>query len=1562
MRPILSLIIALSFFLPINSFAQTPVWGFKIGGAGLDEGHYCKVAPNGNVCVVGKFSNTVDLDPGVGVYNITSNGQTDAFVACYTPTGGFLWGFGVGGTSYDGAWTIAFDASSNIIVTGFFQGGADFDPGAGAAIIPYAGGTGLTYEGDGFVAKYSSTGVYQWAKGLGGSTVYDITQAVGTDALNNVYVGGVFSGSMVVSGTITLTGNTNYLIKYDPAGNVIWARNFGSVADGFTRAMEVRGASLYITGYFRATSNFNPWGTPAIVTAVNVYDAFVAKYDTAGNFVFVQQISGPGNDDEFWNLTLDASENIYVSGITNSSAVTFNMASPGTSTVTSPGGGGNRDILMAKYSSSGVYQWGRVLGSSGDDVGFGVDILGGNLYSIGYFSGTVDFDPSAAVASLTSAGLGDIYLAKYNLAGNYRCAYRTGNTTDDIGYGICHDLAGNMYTTGQFGGASTDFDPGTPTFPLTSSGGVDGYLVKYQFNAPTPITGSLTGDTVCPGQTAQLTVTVTSGLTGPYDISYTDGTTIYTATGVISGVPFTVAVAPAATTTYSIVSLTTTGLNPCAATSGAPLGTATIIVGAPPITITSTITNCYTDSFIANAGYTNYTWSFGDGGTSTLNPVTHTYSATGTYTVTVIGASSSGCSDTASLIITIPPIHTVKLGNDTTICGSAIITLAPWLTYPVGTTYTWSTGATTPTTTVNTSGTYTLGVKIGACTVYDTIVVTMLPGVNLNLGNDTTICGGDSVILRSIQPAGSFYLWSTGKTTDSIHVKTSGVYTLRVTNSSGCARYDTISITVLPPLLVNLGVDTSFCAGATLTLGSYVSYPPTATYLWSTTDITPTINVTTSGTYSLSVTIGPCTVTDSRAVTVNPNPVVNLGNDTTICGGDSVVLISTQPAGSTWAWSNGKTTDSIHVKTTGVYILDVTNSGCSKKDTIAITVLPVLTVNLGPDITVCSDATTTLSSSVTYPPAATYLWSTGATTSSITVTTSGTYSLTVTLGSCSATDAITVTVRPSPVVNLGNDTTFCIGDSIILSSVQPAGSTWAWSTGSTLDSIHVKTTGSYSLTVTNSFGCSKTDVIEVIVSTGVTVDLGPDSLSCNGAAVTLQSAFTYPGSATYLWSTGSIAPALTVTTSGQYWLRVIDGGCPGFDTVNISIIYDTMTFYNFDTTICAGAAIQGAASGNPGLSFMWIPTVGVDFPFTNNPTITPDTSTTYTVITSMGGCPPKSNSFRINVQPNPTVSLGGNRVVCRHDTLHIAAFVSPTWFTGYTYTWSPGTAFDDSLAAAVAYTGDTTVKVKVVVSTSKGCASADSAMVTVYPADTLDPMPAVSVCPRKTVQLSPTTKGGASTYKWASSMYLASDTASLQIIKPITSITYTVISTNTYGCSDTGAVDVTVHPGATIFLGDSVTIYPGESFQISPQTNCTYFTWSPATGLSNRYISNPVATPEANTRYVVHAMNEYGCEVEDTLHVYVSTESILGLPNAFAPGSGPNNLFRIYKRGLATLNYFRIFNRWGNLVYESRDIDAGWDGTYKGTLQPFGVYVYEIEAVTSTGKLFRKAGNVTLIK
>ena len=218
------------------------------------------------------------------------------------------------------------------------------------------------------------------------------------------------------------------------------------------------------------------------------------------------------------------------------------------------------------------------------------------------------------------------------------------------------------------------------------------------------------------------------------------------------------------------------------------------------------------------------------------------------------------------------------------------------------------------------------------------------------------------------------------------------------------------------------------------------------------------------------------------------------------------------------------------------------------------------------------------------------------------------------------------------------------------------------------------------------------------------------------------------------------------------------------------------------------------------------------------------------------------------------------------------------------------------------------------------------------------------------------------TYRWSPSLYLNSTTIPVVIVHPENGVHYTLVASNQYGCTDTAEAQVSVYPAAVINLGDSVTLYPGETYQLNPLTNCSSCMWTPPGGLTNPYISNPVASPEISTKYILYGQTSQGCFTRDSINIDVSAESLLALPNAFSPGSGPNGEFKILIKGIATLNYFRIWDRWGVMVFETSDISKGWDGTYNGVPQPMGVFIYQVQAVTSSGRTFEKHGNVTLIR
>ena len=134
-------------------------------------------------------------------------------------------------------------------------------------------------------------------------------------------------------------------------------------------------------------------------------------------------------------------------------------------------------------------------------------------------------------------------------------------------------------------------------------------------------------------------------------------------------------------------------------------------------------------------------------------------------------------------------------------------------------------------------------------------------------------------------------------------------------------------------------------------------------------------------------------------------------------------------------------------------------------------------------------------------------------------------------------------------------------------------------------------------------------------------------------------------------------------------------------------------------------------------------------------------------------------------------------------------------------------------------------------------------------------------------------------------------------------------------------------------------------------------------GLSpNASVSNPIASPSVNTRYYVTGTTEAGCKASDSVYILVREESAIGMANAFSPGSAPNAEFKVSHLGTATLKSFRIYNRWGTKVFETSDINKGWDGTFAGEPQPMGVYIYTVEAMSNTGKAFVKQGNVTLMR
>lgn len=532
-------------------------------------------------------------------------------------------------------------------------------------------------------------------------------------------------------------------------------------------------------------------------------------------------------------------------------------------------------------------------------------------------------------------------------------------------------------------------------------------------------------------------------------------------------------------------------------------------------------TQCGGSVAVSAGSYASYAWS--DGSTSSSLAV----AASGEYNVVVTDA--SGCIARDTIVVTINDLPTVNLGADIIQCAGSVSLSAGTFS-----SYLWSGGSTASTFSVSSSGTYSVQVTdTNGCVGTDSVDVVINSLPSFSLGNDTAQCGG----FIPLNPGTySSYLWNTGSTVNLLPVYTSGTYSVSVTDANGCIGADTIEVTIHSEPTVNLGNDIVQCGGAaTLSAAGF------SNYLWSTGSTASSIAVASTGTYSVTVSdANGCTATDQVDVTVYSLPLVNLGNDTSLCGG----TLNLAPGSySAYVWSTGSTASSISVISTGTYGVTITDAnGCKASDNLLVTINSLPSVDLGADISQCAGTVNLDAGSFS-----SYVWSTGSTTRDITVASTGAYSVTVADGNgCTNSDAINVSVYDLPEVSLGNDTSLCGGNLTL--TADGGSNSYLWSTGGMLSSITVLNSGSYSVRVTDGNGCEKTDEIVVTVNTPEEDFLPTALTACAGESLDAGSGNNY------LWSTGAISRSIVVSTAETYSVSKEDiNGCTVSDSTSVSI-------------------------------------------------------------------------------------------------------------------------------------------------------------------------------------------------------------------------------------------------------------------------------------------------------------------------------------------------------------------------------------------------------------------------
>ncbi len=476
--PLMALLAFVAMLSTVISVPATHAWSDALisvstfGGADYDSSSDVAIDITGNIYTAGYFMGTVDFDPGAGISELNSNGAEVAYLTKFDESGNFLWVKIFTGTSDQGIESIALDGDGNILMTGYFYGTADFDPGDQTSNLSSSG------SADTFIVKLNSSGEFVWAKKLGGSED-DYGYSIATDTSGNVYTTGSFYGSVDFdpgSGSVSLTSvdqNDIYVSKLNSSGNFIWAKAFGgsSFDESLSIAIDNQG-NIVTSGYFFGTVDFNPGSGTSNLSSNGSMDFFISKLDSSGDFLWAKNMGGSSNDSSE-SMAVDENDNILVTGSFSGTA----DFDPGLeeANLTSAG---SLDIYISKYSSSGDFLWANRFGGSRNDYANGVSVhSNGDVYTTGVFTGTVDFDSGADTINLVSAGNWDVFILKTASTGDYLWAKGIGGSNEDYATSLALDSNGNVFTTGYFAG-TVDFDPGTNTAELTSGGLDDVFILR----------------------------------------------------------------------------------------------------------------------------------------------------------------------------------------------------------------------------------------------------------------------------------------------------------------------------------------------------------------------------------------------------------------------------------------------------------------------------------------------------------------------------------------------------------------------------------------------------------------------------------------------------------------------------------------------------------------------------------------------------------------------------------------------------------------------------------------------------------------------------------------------------------------------------------------------------------------------------------------------------------------------------------------------------------------------------------------------------------------------------
>lgn len=833
--------------------------------------------------------------------------------------------------------SVTTDQIGNIYIAGGFSGTIDLDPGPGVFTIT-AVGTGEMY-----VCKLDANGNFIWGKRMGGTGAGVGPACIRVDAGNNVIVCGNFSGTADfdpgpgVSNLSSVGGGDFFVAKYSSGGGFIWAKSCGSPnSEAVNSIITDIGGNIYCTGYFQTTADFDPGAGTYTLTSNGQRDIFVLKLNSAGNFVWAKRVGGL-YDDTGLSIQLDVYGNLWSTGYF-SDVVDFD---PGVSTYNLTNMNNDAPYLL-ELDATGNFLLAKALNTAtgyGNGYSLTTDSYG-NIYSVGFFAGSMDFDPNGGIYNLNSAGNNDGYVSKLDAFGNFVWAKTIGGTLIDFTRGISIDQNNNLYMIGHFQG-TVDCDPSSATYTLASNGGDDVYVTKFDENGNFLCAGSFGGVNNESG--AAITI---------------DGSANILCTGFYQG-----------TTDFdpgqSVFNLSSTG------SPETYIVNFTQFLTATPISTTL----CAGSSIILTGqGANTYSWSPSIGLNSTTG-TTVSASPTTNITYTVVG--KTGCVTTNTTItLNVLPKPNLSAPNspqklncipDTILLQSASTTSNTTLQWRLITS-----GVYTPQPfyAKNAGGYYTKVIDISnGCSDSALIIVLnnqIPPNAKITShiyisplsAIDTVTCYQPSVTIVGASDTSGVNIGWKSIGNNSLYVNPavlSSQNNLKLfvkRNDNGCSDSSIIVLvnqnTALPTVITSTSNTELNCSIYTAALSASCN-PPNSSALWTTPASFTLSNpaaTSSSGKYFINVTdpSNGCVTKDSVIVTQTNQLLITSSADTTVCKNSPASLYAVAigtVTGINYAWSTGQTSQTATVNpllTTNYVVTASSSSGCYGADSVKVTV------------------------------------------------------------------------------------------------------------------------------------------------------------------------------------------------------------------------------------------------------------------------------------------------------------------------------------------------------------------------------------------------------------------------------------------------------------------------------------------------------------------------------------------------------------------------------------------------------------------------------------------------